>query len=180
VPIIGELDAGVLEGRALPAAHYIVLIVLISLKAGRATGTQGGAIFPTHSAPLRALLRSMAFSQHRAKHVCSRTHSAWRHNKLSKSPWLLYDRNLDRVLGRGRDALPVGHRRLVRALLLAFHSADFDSFRPFSFLLVRLVTPLSFKDVLHLSLYPSVQEISQVLPLRWWQQRLSQRWLRPD
>ena len=96
----------------------------------------------------------MHLGQHRAECVCSRTRSFGRHHKLSPCRRIFRFRDFNRVLGGGSNALPVWHRHPDGALLWLFILLTSIPFVLICFLLVRLVAPLPFKDVLHLSFYP--------------------------
>jgi hypothetical protein len=88
--------------------------------------------------PIETLLGSSDFYQHRPNCLSSRTYSSRGHHKLPPSRRIFRFRDFHRVLGRGGNALPVGHRRSDGALFILLTSIPFVVVCS---LLVRLVAP---------------------------------------
>jgi hypothetical protein len=96
----------------------------------------------------------MDVSQHRAKHLCSRTHSSGRHHELPQGRNFFLSAVGTAFLAEVVTLHLLGIGSLTEPYYWLFILLTSVPFVLLSFLLVRLVVPLSLKDVLHLSFHP--------------------------
>jgi hypothetical protein len=96
----------------------------------------------------------MAFGKHRARYVCSRAHAAGRFQELHQSRHFFLFGISSAFLAEVATLYLLDIGSLTETYYWLFILLTSIPFVLICFLLVRLVTPLSLKEVLHLSFHP--------------------------